>query len=72
MAGDRPDSRREMVTRVVSKIGTSSTNTGPAMADTTSARLPRTPSGLSVMAARVNPSIRLPLSPMKIDAGGKL
>ena len=60
---------RDSVTSVVSKIGISSTNTGPATIDSTSDRLPRTPSGLSVSAARLKPSSRLPLSPMKIDAG---
>ena len=60
------------MTSEVSKIGISRTSTGAATIEITSGRARLSDCVVRVAALTVKPSNRLPLSPMKIDAGWKL
>ena len=60
------------MTRVVSKIGPSSSKIGPATTETIPEGCVPDRPATSVSAARFNPRNKLPVSPMKMDAGWKL
>ncbi len=60
------------MTRAVSKSGISSSSTGAATTESTFDSVVLRLSDDKVNADSVTPMNRLPLSPMKIDAGGKL
>ena len=70
--GARPDRMRDAVTSDVSNIGISRTRSGTATIDSGLDLAATSCDELNVSAAKLRPSNRLPLSPMKIFAGWKL